>query len=461
MELDEQNDINPDLTTRFYAPEIPVHHTHTLAELASNRGGVGHYDELGLGTVNTQYDTALEAGELFWDEPLLSEPGTDYHYSTHGYTLLGAGIEGATGDPIGDVINDEFTVGLNLPTLRVEDRSQPNSFRATLYNNNNTEATPDNISWKVLGGGLEASAYDLVRFGMKLMNGQILSSASLDELWTVPEPDNVAYALGWNIGTQQGARVAGKDGVQRGANTYLRLFPELDLAIVVLSNRSGGGHNAGTLARDIADVILPTIPHLDGDYNWDNVVDIKDYNQWRESLGDQIDLRADGDGNGVVGQGDYQIWKTNFGRTLFRRTLEPAPSDSLANIDRLSGAEVFAPISGLGLVANPIRSIDASIDAAFAQLATAPSFGVASTVDEHLVEHIAEKGAEEASDQSLLLALETVPAPQRRFTAGGESVDDREPTVSHQLSALGWRNLVSGPLVSQSRRESPGPARLT
>ena len=32
---------------------------------------------------------------LFQDNPLLSEPGTTYHYTTHGWTLLSAVIEGA------------------------------------------------------------------------------------------------------------------------------------------------------------------------------------------------------------------------------------------------------------------------------------------------------------------------------------------------------------------------------
>lgn len=32
---------------------------------------------------------------LFQDDPLLSEPGTTYHYTTHGWTLLSAVIEGA------------------------------------------------------------------------------------------------------------------------------------------------------------------------------------------------------------------------------------------------------------------------------------------------------------------------------------------------------------------------------
>lgn len=315
MDLAEQGDINPDLATRHYVPEMPVHQSHTLKELASNRGGVGHYSELGLGTVNTQYDTALEASELFWDKPLVAPPGTQYFYSTHGYTLLGAGIEGATGEAIGDVIENELTFGAGLPSLRVEDRSESNYYRTELYNNDNSKATPDNISWKVLGGGLEASAYDMVRFGSKLIAGQILDDDSMDELWTVPEPDNVSYALGWSVGTQQGARVVGKDGAQLGANTYIRLFPDAGLSIVVLSNRKGGGHSAGTLARDIADAILPTIPLLPGDADANGVVNGLDFLRMQRTPSRYSDS-------------DWAAWQMNFGKSL-ARTGRTSTSDDI------------------------------------------------------------------------------------------------------------------------------------
>ena len=138
LKLADQDQIDPLALTRDYAPELPIHHTHTLEQLASNRAGVGHYSQLGLGTIYTQYDTALEASALFWNEDLVSAPGASYYYSTHGYTLLGAGIEGATGQAIADVIYNELGSGLGLTTLKAEDRSIENEFRTKLYNTNNT-----------------------------------------------------------------------------------------------------------------------------------------------------------------------------------------------------------------------------------------------------------------------------------------------------------------------------------
>jgi CubicO group peptidase (beta-lactamase class C family) len=343
MELAEQGDIDPDAATRDYVPQMPAHHTHTLAQLASNRGGVGHYDELGLGNVNQQYDSALEASPLFWDQPLLSTPGTDYEYSTHGYTLLGAGIEGAVGQPIDQVLYNELTVGHGLTTLRAEDRSDANWYRSQLYNTDNSEATPDNISWKILGGGLEASAYDMLRFSMKLTNGQILSPESLDLLWDIPQPNNVAYAMGWTVGTQQGARVMGKDGAQLGSRTYVRMFPDLDLSIVVLSNRSGGGHSPSALSRDIADVILAGTPQQTGDFVRDDRVDGTDFLHFQRTMGGRADLSADANGDRQVNDRDRQLWEANFGYPFGGRTGGTQAPRVVQ--DDVSAEEVFETLS--------------------------------------------------------------------------------------------------------------------
>ena len=44
------------------------------------------------------YKTTKEALELFQNDPLRFAPGTDYLYTTHGYTLLSAVVEGASGE---------------------------------------------------------------------------------------------------------------------------------------------------------------------------------------------------------------------------------------------------------------------------------------------------------------------------------------------------------------------------
>jgi CubicO group peptidase (beta-lactamase class C family) len=258
MRLEERNLFDIDQSTRFYAPTLPVHHSHLVWQTLANRAGVRHYQDGGdpTGSVATQYNTALAAAGLFMNDPLVFAPGTDYGYSTHGYTLLGAAMEGALGDPIAEILRERLSDPFNLPTLRAEDRSVDNPLRAALYKGTNggpVAVAADNISWKVLGGGCEVSPADYARLGIKLANGTILSQASLDRMWT--RPDNQAnYALGWDTGTEQGTKVVAKSGAQTGASSYIRIYPDEQIVIAIMSNQRG--HSTGDLGRAIGALLL-------------------------------------------------------------------------------------------------------------------------------------------------------------------------------------------------------------
>lgn len=53
-----------------------------------------------------------------------------------------------------------------------------------------------------------------------------------------------------------------------------------------------------------------------GDYNQDGAVNAADYTVWRDSLGSGNVLAADGDGNLIIGQGDYGVFASRYGDEL-------------------------------------------------------------------------------------------------------------------------------------------------
>lgn len=284
--LDDGTLTDLDVASNTLIPGLPAHHSHTLRQLLANRSGIGHYGNYNVATQS--YATALAAAQTFWNvdsnpgqrgTQLVYTPGQGCMYSTHGYTFLGAALEGASGQSISQLVQNELAIPLGLPTLQLEETGSGGGNRATRYNANNNETTTSNSSWKVLGGGLEASAYDMVRFGMRVLDGTILSDDALAEMQTVPNPvpcvnfdnsDQTNYALGWNVGTQDGTPVMRKGGNWTGANTVIRLYPDEDIVVVVLTNRdelfgqSGTNHPSNTLARDIAQLLLDVEPPTSG-----------------------------------------------------------------------------------------------------------------------------------------------------------------------------------------------------
>ncbi len=258
LDLEERGLIDLDRTTRSYVPSLPAFHTHRVWHTLANRSGIGHYDENGSPSPLADFDTAVEALGFFEDNPLEFAPGTDALYSTHAYTAAGAAFERALGVPLADLVEDELTQRYGLGTLRVEDRGDGNPERSKLYVEAlgiNVPTPADNLSWKILGGGLEASAVDYVRFGNKLLAGEILGPQTLARMWTPPDGHS-NYALGWDTGRDACQKVVAKNGGQLGSNSYLRIYPDAGIVIAVLTNRQNGGHSATTIGRGVGSILV-------------------------------------------------------------------------------------------------------------------------------------------------------------------------------------------------------------
>jgi alpha-galactosidase len=107
-----------------------------------------------------------------------------------------------------------------------------------------------------------------------------------------------------------------------------------------LWSHSNLGTFTGSFTSDIPDhgagmYRLVSVPTLPGDYNGDNVVDDSDYIVWRKTFGSSEFLAADGNGNFVIDDGDYQVWKSHFGQTSGRGSVlaaVPEPGAGLAMV---------------------------------------------------------------------------------------------------------------------------------
>ena len=67
-------------------------------QLAGHLAGLPHYSDEDK-REQRFYPSVLDALGIFAQVKLLSEPNTAYRYSTHGFTLLSAAIEGAAAQP--------------------------------------------------------------------------------------------------------------------------------------------------------------------------------------------------------------------------------------------------------------------------------------------------------------------------------------------------------------------------
>jgi CubicO group peptidase (beta-lactamase class C family) len=271
-----------DLTqpTANYIAGLPACHTHTVDQLLSHLSCVGHYNEIPNQT--THYTNATDAVQSIWNTPLLAgcSIGNAWNYSTPAFTFVGAVLEGATGVTVNDLLNDELFKPFGLTSMRVqfENAALPyNRLRTTPYDTQDAVHTPNtkdfidppdpvtnpNVesgyfdnSWKVLGGGIETSTYDLARFGWKVLNADILSANARDNrLWTRVNPAFI-HGLGWAITTDNSGRSTAEwNGSWTGSRTFLRAYRNNGLVIAVMSNRTDHRSDLNADVNNLTDTI--------------------------------------------------------------------------------------------------------------------------------------------------------------------------------------------------------------
>ncbi len=240
---------------------MPSRHTHTVAQLFSHLGCVAHYD--GPQPSTQQYNLAIDALPQIWNADFVDPCtiGSSWNYSTHAFTYLAAVLETVSQRRSSELIRSEIARPYGLSSMRsmFTNNTVPSNYdRAQTYNNNNTEATLDNNSWKVFGGGIEATTVDLARFGWKVLNGEIVNATARDNiLWQRVNPNRL-NGIAWEIRTIDGRRVAEHGGSWTGAFTRLRVYRDDGLVVAIMSNRRGHttSGNLRTLADNIADLIL-------------------------------------------------------------------------------------------------------------------------------------------------------------------------------------------------------------
>ncbi|GAA0795220.1 serine hydrolase [Spirilliplanes yamanashiensis] len=253
MRLVEQGEVALADRTSAHITDIPKHHTHTIGQLARSRGCVQHYRQGGGFGDDKPYATSRDSAEDFWDDALVCVPGT-YNYSTHGYTVLCAALEEATGDDTYTLLEERLNRPFGLGTLNAERLTDRQARRSKIYNDDNEEIERPDRTEKVCGGGMESSVRDLAAFGEKVRSGDILTEASLRELWG---NGGRGYRMGWRADDDAaGRRMVWKDGSNEGTQSFLHIYPDDGVVVAVLSNREAGGHDMPKLARDIGALVV-------------------------------------------------------------------------------------------------------------------------------------------------------------------------------------------------------------
>jgi serine beta-lactamase-like protein LACTB, mitochondrial len=248
LQLYERGKLDLDAPVQKYCPAFPQKDSPiTSRQLLGHLAGIRHYNQDGKGDVPEDsarhFATMEESLQLFASDPLLSKPGTEFHYSTYGYTLLGCVLEGAAGQKYVDFVRENVFRPAGMDHTQPDDYFAIVPHRTRWYHRDKGGVVRNagvlDSSYKIPGGGLISSADDMANFEAAILNGKLLRPETQQAMLTrqrVANGNVSNYGLGWGVDDKFGLHVVGHNGGQQGTSTAIILVPQKSAGVVVLAN---------------------------------------------------------------------------------------------------------------------------------------------------------------------------------------------------------------------------------
>ena len=281
LQLHEQGKIDLDAPITKYLPakyvgyiknpnsitvRMLLNHTSGIPEYSDDPAFVSYVIQHPLQKLSTEFVIGAIGGK----EPMFA-PGAKHYYSNTNYELLAVIADSVTGDHAAYIAKNIFA---KLDLKNTFNRNDPqylhykelvNSYWDVLNTGkpaNITAAQEANVSSYVGDDGIVCTPLDAVKFLKGLMEGKLLSEASLKEMknWVNDEHGNPVYGLGLVHYQAGGIEAYGHSGGGIGAGCILLYIPSAQTYIFFATNI--GTLFGGTLsekANQLKDELLRTI----------------------------------------------------------------------------------------------------------------------------------------------------------------------------------------------------------
>ena len=267
MQLYEKGLIELDTPIQTYLKEFPkkAKGDITIRHLLKHTSGISHYASKWDALSFTHYPTLVNALDAFKDKELFFEPGTQYMYSSYGYTVLGAIIEKVSQMSYGDYMRKNIWDKAGMLNTSLEESKQKYNNKSRLYIKvGSTYIKSPNTDLSIIypAGGVQSTVKDLLKFGEAVLNHKLIESTTLDMM--INATDDMApaigddpYGFGWAVyDDPKYGKIIQHGGTQPGTSSFFSIFLDHKIVSVVLSNSFGTRQNAFNLSRDLANLSL-------------------------------------------------------------------------------------------------------------------------------------------------------------------------------------------------------------
>lgn len=258
-------------------PEFPAYGRQiTIRNLLNHTSGLEDYEDL---LMKEYQGRSWQTIPQIDDEGVLAllehqsgtkfPPGSKWEYCNGGYVVLSKVVSKVSGQPFRDFLHNRIFLKLNMRnTLVFQYGKNQVANRAYGYTNDNgvwleTDQSPTSAT---LGdGAIYSSVDDLIKWDDALRSHSLLSEKEFQPAVTPVEipgqssisgKENEGYGFGWFLDTYRGRQRMWHTGGTIGFQAVIERFPDSNLTIVVLANRTD--LNPKDLADKIADLYFPS-----------------------------------------------------------------------------------------------------------------------------------------------------------------------------------------------------------
>ena len=259
--LVEKDRLDLDAPVQRYVPSFPEKaHPVTTRQLGGHLGGIRHYRG-NENFIRDPYATVVEGLAIFADDPLLHEPGTAFSYTSHGFNLISAVVEGAAERPFLDVMREAVFRPLGMRDTVADFVTPIIPGRTRYYVRDDAGRVVNapfvNNSYKWAGGGFLSTTEDVLRFANAHLDDGFLTKPSLELLFTeqkTRDGEGVGYGFGWFIRTRDdGRRLLSHSGGSVGGTSLMVMEPDTRVVVVGLINLTGANNG---VVREVLDLFI-------------------------------------------------------------------------------------------------------------------------------------------------------------------------------------------------------------
>lgn len=233
-----------DLDASFYkyVPYFPRKKwDFTIRQLAGHTAGIRGYKGMEY-ALNKPY-TIKESIQVFKDDELLFEPGTDYLYNSYDWVMISLAMQEASGMPFEQYVRKKVLNPLNMTNTFAPTVSSSGVENQSLFYSKNRlsfrEAAPVNNFYKLAGGGYLSTSHDIANFGQAYLENKILNQKTLSPFLTSEKIQGVKtyYGLGWQVSEdKKGRTFYGHVGNGVGGYSNFYVYPKQQMVFSTLIN---------------------------------------------------------------------------------------------------------------------------------------------------------------------------------------------------------------------------------